>query len=192
MSAPMRPTATPWRTRGLYSQIMRRNRTSNLGRPVVLMKRPRRLHGSFPDPGHEYDAGSLRCGFRNCLKPSIEHLAGRYGTRWIAKCLLSVLVVKTAKSNQSDGYCQGGKRMKILPLLFGSLAASIALGGAAAQMSAPLEHYSLPPGYGASTNPPEGRSISPDRYPYHHSGTRGRLGRGANPRHTEGPGDPSY
>ena len=75
--------------------------------------------------------------------------------------------------------------MKILPLLFGSLAASIALGGAAAQMSAPLEHYSLPPGYGASTNPPEGRSISPDRYPYHHSGTRGRLGRGANPRHPE-------
>ena len=81
--------------------------------------------------------------------------------------------------------------MKILPLLFGSLAASIALGGASAQMSPPLEHYSLPPGYDTSTNPPEGRSISPDWYRYHHSGTRGRLGRGANPRHPEGPGDPS-
>jgi hypothetical protein len=82
--------------------------------------------------------------------------------------------------------------MKILPLFLGSLAASIAWGGASAQTSAPLGSYNSPPRYGTSINPPgaEGRSATLPRYHYHHSGTRGRLGRGANPRHPEGPGNP--
>jgi hypothetical protein len=82
--------------------------------------------------------------------------------------------------------------MKILPLLLGLLAASIALGGASAQMSVPLGGYYSFPIYGPSINPPgaEGRSASRARYHYHHSGTRGRLGRGASPKHPEGPGNP--
>jgi hypothetical protein len=82
--------------------------------------------------------------------------------------------------------------MKTLTLLLGSLAASIAFGGAFAQVFAPQGGYNSPPAYGASINPPgaEGRSATRPRYPYHHSGTRGRLGRGANPRHPEGPGNP--
>ena len=80
--------------------------------------------------------------------------------------------------------------MKILTLLLGSLAVSIALGGAFAQVSAPQVGYNSPPAYGTSINPPgaEGRSATRPRF--HHSGTRGRLGRGANPRHPEGPGNP--
>jgi hypothetical protein len=68
--------------------------------------------------------------------------------------------------------------MKFFPLLLGSLAASVVWGGASAQTSA----YNSPPGYGTSINPPgaEGRSATLPRYHYHHSGTRGRLGRGAN------------
>ena len=82
--------------------------------------------------------------------------------------------------------------MKTLTLLLGPLAASIAFGGAFAQVFAPQGGYNSPPAYGASINPPgaEGRSATRPRYPYHHSGTRGRLGRGANPRHPEGPGNP--
>lgn len=40
----------------------------------------------------------------------------------------------------------------------------------------------------------EYRSVAPshwDRHKFHHSGTRGRLGLGADPAHPEGPGNPS-
>jgi len=82
--------------------------------------------------------------------------------------------------------------MKSWPLLLGSLVASITFGGAFAQMYGPQGGYNSPPAYGTSINPPgaEGRSITEPRYPYHRSGTRGRLQRGASPRHPEGPGNP--
>jgi len=56
--------------------------------------------------------------------------------------------------------------MKILTLLLGSLAASIAFGGAFAQVSAPQGGYNSPPAYGTSINPPgaEGRSATRPRY----------------------------
>jgi hypothetical protein len=68
--------------------------------------------------------------------------------------------------------------MKILPLLLGSLVASITFGGAFAQMYGPQGGYNSPPAYGTSINPPgaEGRSVTRPS---------------ANPRHPEGPGNPS-
>jgi len=44
--------------------------------------------------------------------------------------------------------------MKILPLLLGSLVASITFGGAFAQMYGPQGGYNSPPAYGTSINPP--------------------------------------
>lgn len=67
------------------------------------------------------------------------------------------------------------------------VAAILASGGAFAQ----TYKYGEPP----PPNPPpswseEGRSAdSWDRYRYNYSGTRGRMGLGANPAHPEGPGN---
>jgi hypothetical protein len=82
--------------------------------------------------------------------------------------------------------------MKTLPFVLGLLVANIVFGEADAQMASPQGGYTSPPVHGPSISPQgaEGRSVTRPKYPYHHSGTRGRLRRGASPRHPEGPGNP--
>lgn len=71
-------------------------------------------------------------------------------------------------------------------------------GGAIAQSGGrydpPQGYYGFPP----PVNPPrqwldEGRSVAGwDRYRYDYSGTRGRMGLGADPMHPEGPGNSTF
>jgi hypothetical protein len=78
-------------------------------------------------------------------------------------------------------------------------AAAVSFGGAMAQSGS--RYYEPPQGYYGSpppVNPPqqwlaEGRSVAGwDRYRYDYSGTRGRMGLGADPMHPEGPGNSTF
>jgi len=76
-------------------------------------------------------------------------------------------------------------------ILVAAMALAAGTGASLAQTNPPPGYY----GYPVPVNPPpgwlsEGRSVdSWDRYRYDDSGTRGRMGLGADPMHPEGPGN---